>query len=891
MKKILLLCMIAISLATYSQESTSHIRLNQIGFLPYAEKLAAVVDISATSFEIIDTLDNVVFTNSLSSSALWSSSGESVQIADFSIFSTPGTYKIRIDGYGESVRFAISDTVFSEINNAIVKAFYFNRASTELLPEHAGAYARNAGHPDTAVIILPSAAGPTRVAGDTISAPKGWYDAGDYNKYIVNSGITVGTLLQAYESYSEYYDTLTWNIPESGNDIADLLDEIRWNLDWMLTMQDPADGGVYNKTTSAQFSGMIMPDEDNATRYVVAKGTAASLDFAAVMAMAGRVYADIDSVFADSCLRAAEYAWEWAENNPNVSYSNPGAQDGYPAVSTGGYGDNYFNDEKIWAASELLISTGKDSVYASDINLYAQFNTPNWRSLATLCLFSLYTHRETIGFAVDTAQVKEIILSKATGLRDAQQSHPYRITTSNFAWGSNSIVANESIMLLHAFRISHEKSFLNAAFSCYDYILGRNATEYCFITEFGTKGSRNVHHRVSEADALPGSVPGFLAGGPNGNAGSECGTSYSNYDAKAYKDENCSYTTNEIAINWQAPMTYLAHAIPLEYNTWLQSLPADFAIPSVSSIELTRVQTNSSFSVFSNTEWHLLSDDTWYEFSEDTIIGSAFINLIVTQENETDSVRSGEFHVVIDTDTVSTIAVNQIGRMKEFRIEAEDYISMDGVQTEATEDVEGEGINVGYIDNGDSMTYTIDITHAGSYAIDYRTASESSTDGELHMLIEDSIYSLVHPRPSGDWQNWETITDTAYFEEGIYEITLFSLFGGFNLNYMDFAFITSENIAPEHEPTIIPNSIYYASNSSEIHIENPVTDNSLSIFGLQTNTQYTVALYTITGNFVSFHEINSASPSVPVTQEAGTYICEIIDEENNLESFIFIITQ
>jgi hypothetical protein len=139
--------------------------------------------------------------------------------------------------------------------------------------------------------------------------------------------------------------------------------------------------------------------------------------------------------------------------------------------------------------------------------------------------------------------------------------------------------------------------------------------------------------------------------------------------------------------------------------------------------------------------------------------------------------------------------------------------------------------------------------------------------------------------------NWTTITDTAFFEEGLYEITLFSLFGGFNLNYMDFAFLTSENIAPVHEPTIIPSSLHYTSNSSEIHIENPVTDNSISIFGLQTNTQYSVALYTITGNFVASYEINSESPSIPITHEAGTYICEIIDEKNNLESFIFIITQ
>ena len=129
-----------------------------------------------------------------------------------------------------------------------------------------------------------------RPAGTIISTPYGWYDAGDYNKYIVNSGISTFTLLSAYETYPSYFDTLELNIPESGNGIPDILDEALWNIRWMMTMQDTTDGGVYNKTTEASFSSFVMPAQVTTTRYVAAKGTAATLDFAAIMAMTARIY-------------------------------------------------------------------------------------------------------------------------------------------------------------------------------------------------------------------------------------------------------------------------------------------------------------------------------------------------------------------------------------------------------------------------------------------------------------------------------------------------------------------------------------------------------------------------------------------------------------------------
>ena len=138
-------------------------------------------------------------------------------------------------------------------------------------------------------MIHPSAVSPGRPAGTIISSPLGWYDAGDYNKYIVNSSYSVGLMLMAYEQNKEYFNRLNAGIPESGNSTADLLDELMFNLKWMITMQDPYDGGVYHKLTTPNFEGFVMPTDCHQQRYVVQKSVTASYDFAAVMALAARI--------------------------------------------------------------------------------------------------------------------------------------------------------------------------------------------------------------------------------------------------------------------------------------------------------------------------------------------------------------------------------------------------------------------------------------------------------------------------------------------------------------------------------------------------------------------------------------------------------------------------
>ncbi|HEX2976928.1 MAG TPA: glycoside hydrolase family 9 protein, partial [Bacteroidales bacterium] len=278
-----------ISLLTFSvidaQDASDRIRLNQLGFYPDARKIAIVENSGEDGFVVKSVPSGeVVLKSNLGSPVQSRFSSKTTRMIDFSKVTKPGTYKITVDGLGDSYTFSIQPNVMNGLSKALIKGFYFQRMSTTLTPQYAGKWSRAAGHPDTEVLVHPAAASEGRPANTVISCPKGWYDAGDYNKYIVNSGITMGTLLSAYEDFPSYFDTLKLNIPESGDNVPDILNEVLWNLRWMFTMQDPLDGGVYNKVTNANFDPFIMPEKCVTPRYVVPKGTAATLDFAAVMA-------------------------------------------------------------------------------------------------------------------------------------------------------------------------------------------------------------------------------------------------------------------------------------------------------------------------------------------------------------------------------------------------------------------------------------------------------------------------------------------------------------------------------------------------------------------------------------------------------------------------------
>ena len=580
MRKLIYILLICIStpLIMTAQEAANRIRLNQIGFYPDAPKIAVITDYNNSEFLIKSaTSGEIVFKSKLSAPHKSEFSPKVTRIADFSVVTKSGIYKLNLPGQGDSYTFEIKPKIFCNLTKALIKGFYFQRMSTPLLPEYAGKWSRAAGHPDNKVIIHPAAASPNRPAGTIISCPRGWYDAGDYNKYIVNSGITMGTLLSLYEDFPGCFDTLKINIPESGNGAPDLLNEIVWNLRWMLTMQDPSDGGVYNKVTNAGFDGFVMPSVATTPRYVVPKGTAATLDFAAVMAQAGRIFSNFKIVFpglSDSCMKSADKAWAWAVKNPKMAYDqNLMNKEFKPVINTGGYGDSDFSDEFIWAAAELYISTGKESYYTA----YPMFPDtlmplPSWNNVRLLGYYTLarFEKKLTNSAKKDFYALKERILRTADKMTEGVTDRAYMTiigkSARDFIWGSNSVATNEGILLIQAYKLSKDRKYLDYALTNLDYILGRNATGYSFVTGYGHKTPMFPHHRLSEADGIADPVPGLIVGGPNPGQQDGCKTYPSNIPDESYTDSVCSYASNEIAINWNAPAAYLAGALEALYN-------------------------------------------------------------------------------------------------------------------------------------------------------------------------------------------------------------------------------------------------------------------------------------------------------------------------------------
>jgi len=555
----------------FAIRAQQNIAINQVGYYMYGPKIAVVINnAGAGNFYIVDVLaKDTVFKGVLGQQQPSAYSSNKTNIANFSSFQKQGRYQIFVPGTGLSYAFVISNKPLHNIGVALLKGYYYQRVSMPLDEKYAGKWHRPAGHADDAVLVHPSAASDKRPAGTVISTPGGWYDAGDYNKYIVNSGISTGTLLSAYEDFTGYFDTLKTDIPESNNRLPDILDEVLYNVRWMLTMQDPNDGGVYNKCTNAAFDGMVMPGVTKLPRYVVAKGTAATLDFAAVMAQAARITKKFNRQlpgFSDSCLHAAEYAWQWAWQHPAMAYDQNAINREYqPAVVTGGYGDNRFTDEWFWAASELFVTTKNHRYYDTvSKGINTPFTIPSWASVHALGYYTLLRNEKNIpAGTIDFAAVKKMLLDFADNLMAGGNKAFATImgqSKRDFIWGSNAVAANQGVALVNAYLLSGDKKYINGALTNIDDILGRNATGYCFVTGFGTSSTMHPHHRQSVSDGIVEPVPGLMAGGPN--PGRQDKTNYTFTEPEtAYNDNDQAYASNEIAINWNAPAVYLANAI------------------------------------------------------------------------------------------------------------------------------------------------------------------------------------------------------------------------------------------------------------------------------------------------------------------------------------------
>lgn len=533
-------------------EETELIRLNQMGYRPKDVKQAVVAG-TGTVFHLVPAAGGPsVYMGSLAEPVPDSVTGGEICLADFSAFGTPGEYRLVVEGVGGSYPFTIAEDVYAGVDAAVLKFFYFQRCGMALEPAYAGEWAHNACH-----------LGEGAVFGDdnrTWAAPGGWHDAGDYGRYSVNTAVSLADLLLAWEMYPDAFDDGS-GIPESGNGVPDILDEARYALQWLLRMQDAQTGGVYHKLSAVNFASMtVMPEHDLLQMYFSPISSTATADYAAVMAMSARVFHPVDETFSAECLAAAEKAWTWlASYDGAPGFSNP------KGMQTGEYGDHDDRDERFWAASELYRTTG-ETVYGDAVRVAFAGGGMSWTGLgwqevsgfgSLAYLMSAWESRDPV--VADGLREKWLADAEKARAHVGADTYGSSLGASEYGWGSNAGVLNRAVQLLVAHRLSPDPKWMAAAESTRHYLLGHNVLGQCYVTGFGTKTVKKPHHRPTLADKTMAPVPGMVAGGPNGALQDPAVKAACEGlpPAACYVDDVTSYSTNEVAINWNAPAVFV----------------------------------------------------------------------------------------------------------------------------------------------------------------------------------------------------------------------------------------------------------------------------------------------------------------------------------------------
>lgn len=520
------------------------VKVNQIGYKPDDVKSVLVTSPDDEKFKVVNVSTNeTVYIGTYSAAAFDPAMGTSVRIGDFSEVTAPGTYQIISSPSGASYEFDIGDGLYDDIYKDVVLMLYNQRCGTKLEASVSGDFAHDACHTQEATVY-----GDT--SGKTYDVSGGWHDAGDYGRYVVPGAKTVEDLFLAYEDFDYTADDI--GIPESGNGVPDLLDEARYELEWMLKMQDEATGGVYHKVTGLTFPGMVLATEETEDMVLAPISYAATADFVAVMAKASVNYAQYDQAFADTCLAAAKKGYDFVKANPDMGgFKNP------DEILTGEYPDVGLTDETFWAAAELYLATLEDG-YLADTKeaIDTKYNTGlGWAGIGGYALYDL-AKAEGIDSGLQSNAKEKFLAVAHKKLSSCQTSHIF-IGIETYPWGSNMVVAGDGMYLLMASKLEDDPAYLEYAQKQRDYIFGFNGTGYCYVTGYGDLSPQDTHHRPSQA--LGKTMPGMLVGGADENLEDPYASAvlYGKPGALAYVDNSQSFSCNEITIYWNSPLIYL----------------------------------------------------------------------------------------------------------------------------------------------------------------------------------------------------------------------------------------------------------------------------------------------------------------------------------------------
>jgi endoglucanase len=527
------------------------ILLNSVGFLPDAAKRATVRAPGGATLEIHRASDGTLaWTGDVPTPIMDDLTGDPLFRADFTAFTDVGQFYLEVPGLGKSATFTIAPDVYNDVLTRSMLGMYGQRCGTAVsLTLDGETWSHPICHMKDGSLKYMTGADEVR------QSTGGWHDAGDYGKYTTNGAFSAGMMLAAWEQFQPALTALSLPIPEQGGAIPDYLDEVKWELDWLLTLPAPdGSGGVPHKLTALSFEQFIMPESDLSPRYFTAIGTAATADFVAVTAAAARIYRPYDAAFADTCLAAARLSYGYLQANTGPAVPNT------MAFSTGGYGDSSDRDERIWAAAELWETTG-EAAFLTDFETRAA-NTSvavnfDWADVGNLGLFQyLLSKRDGRNPALVT-RLQASLLKSANDLSTGGNASSWGRPLS-YWWGANGAVARTAMNLATANALSPDPKYRDGIVSAMDHLLGRNYYDRSQVTMIGYNPPVNPHHRPSAADHLADPWPGLLVGGQDCPSGGGNCAMAAKYD---WTDTQSAANLNEIAISWNGALVYAAAAL------------------------------------------------------------------------------------------------------------------------------------------------------------------------------------------------------------------------------------------------------------------------------------------------------------------------------------------
>lgn len=578
-------CISAVSLVALETMENSErpaLRVNQLGYMRDGPKRATLASeqTDPVAVRLRSEAGEIVWQGMSQPRGHDASAGLDVHVVDFSAVRQEGRFALLTES-GESLPFAIAGDLYQELPADAARYFHLARSGTPLDAEHVGAsYARPAGHavgPGTGAVNQGDAGLACAGCDYALDLRGGWYDAGDHGKYVVNGGLAVAQLLAAHARATRVGVPHSFAdgglaIPEAGNGIPDLLDEARWQLDFLLAMQVPQGrplaGMAHHKVHDANWTFLpLLPSDDPESRVLFAPSTAATLNLAAAAAQGARLFAPHDAAYADRLLEASERAYRAAKANPDRLVSAATADEG-----GGAYDDDDVSDEFYWAAAELFITTG-EAIYLEDARASPHWDGPvfvapifDWRSVAGFARLQLALN----GASLPEGDAEAVVASVISGAEAvlAQQGgqpfgHPYAPSNGRYGWGSNHLVIQNGILLATAYDLTDRAKFRDGALEAIDYVMGRNALGRSYIVGYGRNAVQNLHGRGFAHSVDPRFPPppvGTLAGGANSGLDDPVAMAALAGCAPqaCHLDDVESWSTNEMAINWNAALVQFA---------------------------------------------------------------------------------------------------------------------------------------------------------------------------------------------------------------------------------------------------------------------------------------------------------------------------------------------